>query len=453
MPKKVYLKTFGCQMNVRDSEFVTGLLLEKGFRKAPSIEKADVILFNSCSVRKNAEGKLFGNIADLKKLKKSKPDLVVGLIGCTAQSYGSESFKKAPVIDIVCGPGNETDLPGLINDVLKNRCAMVALDKVSQKRPELFPKYRESGPKALVSISEGCDNFCSYCIVPYVRGRERSREPGDIAREVKDLASRGFKEVTLLGQNVNSYRVQKKNLKNRSFGSPILGSPQDDGFVRLLEQLNSIKGIERIRFMTSHPKDASEDLFKAMRDLEKVCEHLHLPLQSGSDRILKLMNRGYTKAHYSELTELYRKYVPGGSITTDIIVGFPSETTRDFDSTLKLLKDIGFDSLYTFKYSPRPPAKASKLKDSVSKDIKEARLEKLMAVQTGISEKRNMLYNGKVAEVLVEGKSARSISGLTGRTRTNKVISFDGDAGLIGKLVNIKIESVTPYALKGRIVK
>ena len=436
----VYVKTFGCQMNVRDSEFVTGLLLEKGFGKAPSIEKADIILFNSCSVRKNAEGKLFGNIADLKKLKKSKPALIVGLIGCTAQSYGSDSFKKAPVIDIVCGPGNETDLPGLINDVLKNRCAMVALDKVSQKRPELFPKYRESGPKALVSISEGCDNFCSYCIVPYVRGRERSRKPQDIAREVRELASRGFKEVTLLGQNVNSY------------GCNTHDAIRTTGFVRLLERLNSIDGIERIRFMTSHPKDASEDLFKAMRDLDKVCEHLHLPLQSGSDRILKLMNRGYTKAHYLELADLYRKYVPGGSITTDVIVGFPSETSRDFDFTLKLLKGIGFDSLYTFKYSPRSPAKASKLKDSVSKETKEARLEKLMAIQTGISEGRNMLYNGRVAEVLVEGKGARALSGLTGRTRTNKVISFEGNDGLIGKLVNIKIESVTPYALKGRVI-
>jgi len=440
----VYVKTFGCQMNVRDSEFVTGLLLEKGFGKAPSIEKADVILFNSCSVRKNAEGKLFGNIADLKKLKKSKPALVVGLIGCTAQSYGSDSFKKAPVIDIVCGPGNETDLPGLINDVLKNRCAMVALDKVSQKRPELFPKYRESGPKALVSISEGCDNFCSYCIVPYVRGRERSREPKDIVREVRELASRGFKEVTLLGQNVNSYRIQGTGVRIQKNKPP--------AFVGLLEQLNSIDGIERIRFMTSHPKDASEDLFKAMRDLEKVCEHLHLPLQSGSDRILKLMNRGYTKAHYSELADLYRKYVPGGSITTDVIVGFPSETARDFEATLKLLKVVGFDSLYTFKYSPRSPAKASKLKDSVSKEAKEARLEKLMAIQTGISEGRNMLYNGKIAQVLVEGKGARALSGLTGRTRTNKVISFDGNEGLIGKLVNIKIESVTPYALKGRVI-
>ncbi len=446
-------------MNVRDSEFVTGLLLENGFGKADSIEKADVILFNSCSVRKNAEGKLFGNIEDLKKLKKGKPDLVVGLIGCTAQSYGSDSFKRAPVIDIVCGPGNETDLPGLINDVLKNRCAMVALDKVSQKRPELFPKYRESGPKALVSISEGCDNFCSYCIVPYVRGRERSREPKDIVREVRELASRGFKEVTLLGQNVNSYRGIAYSVERIAYSKNKLNAiryplnARTSNFVRLLEKLNSIKGIERIRFMTSHPKDASEDLFKAMRDMDKVCEHLHLPLQSGSDRILKLMNRGYTKAHYSRLADLYRKYVPDGSITSDVIVGFPSETAKDFNFTLKMVKDIGFDSLYTFKYSPRPPAKAAGIKDNVSKDVKEARLEKLMAVQTGISEGRNMLYNGKVAQVLVEGKGARALSGLIGRTRTNKVISFDGNDGLIGKLVNIKIESVTPYALKGRIVE
>jgi len=270
-------------MSFRDSEFVAGLLLDSGFTIADSVDSADIIIFNSCSVRKHAEDRLISNISDLKLLKKKRPGLIIGLMGCTAQSYKSGILERLPILDFSCGPGNEGDIPDIVKDILEHRGTIVATDKIDQKRPEFFPSHREDRYKAYVSIGEGCNNFCSYCIVPYVRGKERSRDAKDIIKEVKDLAGRGFKEIMLLGQNVNSYSM---------YTAPVLRPGRC--FVRLLESINSVKGIERIRFMTSHPKDASVELFKAMRDLEKVCAHLHLPLQAGSDRILKLMNRGYT---------------------------------------------------------------------------------------------------------------------------------------------------------------
>jgi len=430
--KKVFVKTFGCQMSFRDSEFVAGHLLESGFALADSIDGADIIIFNSCSVRKHAEDRLISNISDLKLLKKKKPALIIGLMGCTAQSYKSRILDRVPILDFSCGPGNESDIPSIIKDILKHKGTIVATDKIDKKRPELFPAHREDKRKAYVSIGEGCNNFCSYCIVPYVRGKERSRNSKSIIKEVKDLAGRGFKEIVLLGQNVNSYK--------------------GIGFVKLLKELNNIKGIERIRFMTSHPKDASVELFKAMRDLDKVCAHLHLPLQAGSDRILKLMNRGYNAKKYLDMVKEYKKYVPEGSITTDIIVGFPSETKSDFEKTVKMMKDIGFDGAYMFKYSPRPPAKSSKLKDAVPQKAKEERLDTLINLQCGISLKKNELLTGKVFDVLVDGQNKKDPSKFTGRTGTNKVAVFDGSKDMIGRIVSVKIESVTPHALRGKVV-
>ncbi len=428
----VYVKTFGCQMSFRDSEFVAGQLLESGFALADSIDGADIIIFNSCSVRKHAEDRLISNISDLKLLKKKRPGLIIGLMGCTAQSYKSKILDRVPILDFSCGPGNESDIPGIIKDILEHKGTIVATDKIDKKRPELFPAHREDKYKAYVSIGEGCNNFCSYCIVPYVRGKERSRDAKDITKEVKDLAKRGFKEIMLLGQNVNSYK--------------------DIGFVNLLKELNGIKGIERIRFMTSHPKDASVELFKAMRDLEKVCGHLHLPLQAGSDSILKLMNRGYTAKKYLEMVKEYKKHVPEGSITTDIIVGFPSETKKDFEKTVKIMKDISFDGAYMFKYSPRPPAKSSKLKDDVLQRVKEERLDMLIDLQCQISLNKNQLLTGKTFDVLVDGQNKKDPSKFTGRTGTNKVAVFDGSKDMIGRIVSVKIESATPHALRGRIV-
>ena len=447
IPPKIYLRTFGCQMSFRDSEFVTGLLLNGGFALAKSVDDADIILFNSCSVRKHAEDRLISNISDLKLLKKKKPGLIVGLMGCTAQSYQSKILERLPILDFSCGPGNESDIPYIIKDILENKGAIVATDKIDKKRPELFPEHREDKYKAYVSIGEGCNNFCSYCIVPYVRGKERSRDAKDIIKEVEGLADRGFKEVMLLGQNVNSYRGLAYSCRaglNPPYSCRL--------FTQLLELLNGIKGIERIRFMTSHPKDASIDLFKTMRDLKKVCSHLHLPLQAGSDRILKLMNRGYTASKYLGLVKEYRKYVPGGSVTTDIIVGFPSETKSDFNKTVRIMNDIGFDGAYMFKYSPRPPARSSRLKDDVLQKEKEERLNTLINLQCDISLKKNQLLTGKTFDVLVDGQNKKDISRLTGRTGTNKVAVFDGSKDMIGRIVNVKINSVTPHALKGKIV-
>ncbi len=427
-------------MSFRDSEFVTGQLLESGFALANSIEVADIIIFNSCSVRKHAEERLISNISDLKLLKKRKPSLIIGLMGCTAQSYKSKILDRLPILDFSCGPGNEGDIPGIIKDIMEHRGTIVATDKIDKKRPEIFPAHREDKYKAYVSIGEGCNNFCSYCIVPYVRGRERSRDAKDIIREVKSLAGRGFKEIMLLGQNVNSYgRVTNDESRTTSF-------------VNLLETLDKIRGIERIRFMTSHPKDASTELFKAMRDLEKVCAHLHLPLQVGSDRILKLMNRGYTAKKYVALVKEYRKYLPEGSITTDIIVGFPSEKKRDFDKTVKLMKDIEFDGAYMFKYSPRPPAKSDLLKDDVTQKEKESRLDTLINLQRDISLKRNELLTGRTFDVLVDGESRKDPNVFTGRTATNKVAVFSGSKDMTGRIVYVKVESVTPHALRGRVV-
>jgi tRNA-2-methylthio-N6-dimethylallyladenosine synthase len=428
-------------MSFRDSEFVAGHLLERGFGLADSADCADIIIFNSCSVRKHAEDRLISNISDLKLLKKARPGLIIGLMGCTSQSYKSEILDRLPILDFSCGPGNESDIPDIINDILKHRGTIVATDKIDKKRPELFPAHREDKYKAYVSIGEGCNNFCSYCIVPYVRGKERSRDVKDIMKEVKGLARRGFKEIMLLGQNVNSY-------------GKVIRSPghKVTGFVRLLERLDNINGIERIRFMTSHPKDASPELFKAMRDLKKVCAHLHLPLQSGSDKILKLMNRGYTAKKYLDLVEEYRKYVPHGSITTDIIVGFPSESASDFDKTVRVMRGIGFDGAYMFKYSPRPPAKSSKLKDDVSQDSKEARLDKLIGLQREISLKKNELLTGKTFDVLVDGQKKTDLARFTGRTGTNKVAVFNSSIDMVGRVVSVKVESVTPHALRGRVV-
>jgi len=457
--KRVYLRTFGCQANVRDSEFVMGILLERGFLEAKAILDADVIIFNSCSVRKHAEDRLFSNIAELKFLKKKRPRVIIGLMGCTAQNYKAGIMERAPLVDFVCGPGNEPEIPDIITDLAKDRCQVIAVDKVNTARPELFPKYRSGDFKASVSISEGCDNFCSYCIVPYVRGRERSRKMSDIVREVRDLAERGFKEVTLLGQNVNSYGgsaysveriAYRKNKKLSTIRYPLNAKRGD--FIALLESLNRIDGIERIRFMTSHPKDVSIELFKAMRDLPKVCEHLHLPLQSGSDRILKLMNRGYISSKYLRLIDSYRKIVPGGSITSDIVVGFPSETEADFKKSVNLMKKATFDSAFLFKYSPRPPAKSAILNDNVPDDVKKRRLDTLLKAQCGISEARNAVMIGRPVEALIDGLSASSPGFLVGRSRENKNVLCKGGDGLIGKIVSVKIESVTPYSLRGEIV-
>ncbi|MBN2097279.1 MAG: tRNA (N6-isopentenyl adenosine(37)-C2)-methylthiotransferase MiaB [Candidatus Omnitrophica bacterium] len=365
-PKKlrVLLRTFGCQMNVRDSEIVLGILKQAGYVPVDTVEEADVVLFNTCSVRRHAEQRAISNMGILLKRRQAKTK-IYGMIGCTAQALKGDLFQHLPGLSLVCGTGEIHRLPELIEQA--RQAPVLACGHLNGDIPEISCDYRQNKASASVLIMRGCNNFCSYCIVPFVRGKERSRQAGDIVQEIEALAREGIKEVMLLGQNVNSYR------------------DKDVDFVDLLQQVNAIDGIEKIRFMTSHPKDASLKLFEAIRDLGKVDKHLHLPLQSGSDRILKLMNRGYTAKKYLGLIKQLRKLLPGCRISTDIIVGFPGEKEADFQKTLRLMKKIRCAAAYIFKYSPRPPAQSADLIDDVPKEVKEKRHRIILNLQRSIS--------------------------------------------------------------------
>ena len=370
--KKLYLKSFGCQMNERDSEIIYGLMIDRGWKKAESADEADCVLINTCSVRHHAEQRAYSNMGMFAKLKKRKPHLVLGFVGCTAEKDKEIVFERLPHVDIAVGPSNIYEIPDCIDGVLEGRKKILAAGK--QVRPEHDnPAYHEDKNRVYISISEGCDNYCSYCIVPYVRGRQRSRPKDAIINEIRLAARAGISEITLLGQNVNSY-----------------GNDLGDGctFMDLLNYVAGIEGVKRIRFVTCHPKDTKEKLFLAMRDIEKVHKHLHLPLQSGSAKILKAMNRGYTPVHYLGLVQKLRQYMPDCNLTTDIIVGFPGETERDFKDTLDLMKKIRFDSAYIFKYSPRPPAESSEMDDNVPEDTKKKRHAILLETQRNISKKK-----------------------------------------------------------------
>lgn len=448
-------------MNDRDSEEIIGMLLDKGFILSDSPEEADVVLFNTCSVRKHAEDRAISNIGALKKLKEKRPQLIVGVVGCIAKAYKEKLLEKLPHVDFTSGPANIYEIPEIIEKIQSNHkgtvpCglqgqSLIAIDK--ENRPEIKNiAYHKKGVSALVTIMEGCNNFCSYCIVPYVRGREISRPSEEILEEIKCLAENGYKEVTLLGQNVNSYRDSSFKGQPPSGTVPFTQSLNGGSFVKLLEGINDIDGIERVRFITSHPKDAGEDLFKAMRDLPKICEHLHLPLQSGSDRILKSMNRGYTADDFLRKSELLRKYVPDCAITTDIIVGYPGETGDDFRATKKLMEKIEFNSAFIFKYSPRPPAQSSELKDDVPKQVKEERNQMLLNLQDRISSKKENEFIGREVEVLVEGRCRKDSDKAKGRSRQNIKVVLDGKNELIGKSVNIKVKGIKGHTLIGGLI-
>jgi len=370
---KIYLRTFGCQMNERDSEWAKGLLLEKGFSLAESKDNADVIIFNTCSVRKHAEDKMISNMGVLKKLKAKKPQVILGLMGCTAEYQGKALFRTLPHLDFVVGTGYIDTIPEIIEDIMKKRSARIKTGDISRKLPDHQPEYRDSKDRASVAISRGCDNHCTYCIVPHVRGPERSRRPEEIISEVESLLSRGCLDIMLLGQNVNSY------------GKDLSG---DMDFIKLLDMIDRLKGKKRISFMTSHPKDASAKLFEAMRELEGLSKDLHLPLQSGSDKILKAMNRGYDPGYYYDLAARFRKTVPSGRLTTDVIVGFPGETDEDFAATKKMMQDLEFDSSFIFKYSPRPPAPSAGMEDDVPRKVKEERHRELLEIQRAVSKRK-----------------------------------------------------------------
>ena len=385
MPKKVYIRTFGCQMNDYDSEVIRSNFLQKGYLLTEKPQEADIILFNGCSVREHAEQRVWGNLEGLKALKKEKPDLIFGILGCIAQNHKEKIFRKFPFVNFVCGPSNLSEIFDHIEDLYINRqTRILAVDKNERDFedfnltfiPGVEVKLKSNG---YVLIMSGCNNFCAYCIVPYLRGREKSRKIEDILEEVKMLTENGCKKITLLGQNVCAYGADNSQQKTKN---------KKGNFVKLLEEVNKIEGVEKISFTTSNPKDVSEDLFKAMRDLPKVEKYLHLPFQSGSNRILKLMRRGYTRENYLERIEKLRKILPQCKLSTDVIIGFPGESEDDFQGTKKLMEEIRFNNAFIFKYSPRPGTVAAKLKDDVLIEVKKERNQILLDMQKRIGKKR-----------------------------------------------------------------
>ncbi|MBO8126421.1 MAG: tRNA (N6-isopentenyl adenosine(37)-C2)-methylthiotransferase MiaB [Firmicutes bacterium] len=436
--KTYYITTMGCQMNEHDSERIAGLLEAYGYVQAEDISEADLILFNTCCVRENPENKLYGRLGEIKRLKEKNPNLIVGVCGCMVQQdVQRERLEESyPYVDLIFGTHNLHRVPALLERAEAGERVIEVWDE-AQEQVEGVPAKRGHDLKAWVNVTFGCDNFCSYCIVPYVRGRCRSREKEAVLSEIRDLVAKGYREVTLLGQNVNAYGKD-------------LDSPLD--FADLLAEVNAIPGLWRVRFTTSHPRDVDDKMIEALARLEKVCEHLHLPLQSGSSRILARMNRGYTSEQYLKLVEKIKRAVPGISLTTDIIVGFPGETDEDFAETMRVVEEVRYDSAFTFVYSPRVGTPAAKMPDQVPEEVKKERIMALVDLQKSISEDANRSYLGKEVEVLVEGPSKNNDQVLASRTRTNKLVHFSGGPELIGKLVTVKITEITPWTLYGEMV-
>ena len=436
--KTYYIATYGCQMNEEDSEKLSGMLKNLGYTRAMNKESASIILFNTCCVRENAENKVYGNLGALKKLKKQNPDIVIGICGCMMQQKGmpEKILEKYPWVDIIFGTHNAYKFPEYLNRV---KTEGVQVREILDEQTDIIegiPIERESSIKAFVTIMYGCDNFCTYCIVPYVRGREKSRKPEDIENEIKDLVSKGYKEVTLLGQNVNSYGK---------------GLEENINFADLLRRINEIEGLERIRFMSSHPKDLTDEVIKAVKECSKVCEHIHLPVQSGSSGLLKKMNRKYDQEGYLNLVKKIKAEIPDCSITTDIIVGFPGETEEDFQSTVDVVKEVKYDSAFTFIYSNRNNTPADKMPNQISEDVKHDRFNRLVeAVNKNVIE-ANKRFEGKTVEVLVEGPSKNDENKLMGRTRCGRLVNFEGDSSLIGQLINVDIVRAQPFSLIGKI--
>jgi len=433
MTKKFFVKTYGCQMNKHDSEKIAGLLLSEGYEPSEGIKDADIVVFNTCCVRESAEAKLYGNVNSLRVAKCQRPDLIIAIGGCLAQKEGVNLQEKMPHVDVVFGTHNFANLPNLIKSAGQGQkiCEILQASPGVIKNPSI---QRENSTKAWVTISTGCNNFCSYCIVPYVRGRETSRPFEDIVAEVEQLADEGFLEITLLGQNVNSY------------GRDLYGKLR---FAELLRTSNKINGIERIRFTSPHPRDFGMDVVLAVAECEKVCEHVHLPLQAGSNKVLKDMRRGYTKKDYLEIVEAIYKTIPECSITTDVMVGFPGETEADFSDTLDVIKQARFDNAFMFIYSPRKGTKAAEMKNQTPEEVKMDRFNRLLEAQNKNCIENNRLLVGKEIEVLVEGASKKDKNALMGRTRANKVVNFSGPPSLIDELARVKIKEARSWSLVG----
>ena len=453
MPGKLYIETLGCQMNVLDSELVVGALKRQGYVLAGRPEEADVVLYNTCSIREHAEEKVYSALGTLKSFKRENPDAVIGVLGCMAQKDQDGVFRRAPHVDLVCGPGALPEIPELVDQVRRTRIRTTSfsLSRSQAPRreveasfaswdPERDPEMRPTPFQAFVRTQFGCDKFCTYCIVPSVRGPEQGRDPDEIVAECRTLADQGVVEITLIGQTVNSYRHGKTRLSG------------------LLERIDAIGGIARVKFVTNFPNDMTDDLLQAVRDLPKVSPYLHVPAQSGSDAVLARMKRHYTRARYDEMVARIREIVPGASISGDFIVGFCGETEADFQASVDLIRRTGFKNSFIYQYSPRPGTKAWEgLPDDVPEDVKKRRNNDLLAVQSEVSRADHRRFVGETVEVLVEGPSrmarARETKGdvvqLTGRTATDHIAVFDGPVSLAGRIVRVQVQDASTLTLFG----
>jgi tRNA-2-methylthio-N6-dimethylallyladenosine synthase len=439
-PKRVCIVTMGCQMNVYDSEQMERILAPMHYRPIAHIDKADLIILNTCSIREKAEHKVYSYLGRLARMKRRRPDLIIGVGGCVAQQEGCRLIERAPHVDMVFGTFAVKRLPDLIRQVTEQNKQVVDVDQTGTVEPShIEPSDSQRGrASAFVTIMRGCDNFCSYCVVPYVRGREVSRNPRGILKEIERLVANGVQEVTLLGQNVNAY-----GLKN--------GHGFD--FPALLEAVTRIKGLKRLRFTTSHPKDLSHELIGAFGRLETLAPHIHLPVQCGADRILRRMNRGYTRDDYLVGIEKLRKVRPDIAVTSDVIVGFPGEEEVDFEETLSLVQSVGFDNLYTFKYSDRPNTPASRFSHKVGEAVKGERLARLLRLQARMTLDKHRSLVGSIQEVLVEGSSKKMDHQMTGRTPCNKVVNFSDGTACVGQLVPVRILEAFSHSLLGSPVR
>lgn len=427
-----HVKTYGCQMNKHDSERVSGQLVAAGFKQTSDIEKSDIVIYLTCCVRKSADDRLYAHVADLKSLKKRNPKMIIAVGGCLAQKDKERMYEKLPHVDIVFGTYNQSKLIDLVNEAVSGKKVLsVDEDISSESRPQAL---RESRIHAWVPITVGCDNFCTYCVVPYVRGPERSYELETIINDISDYVDDEVKEVTLLGQNVNSYG---RDLYKETM------------FAELLDRASQIKGLERIRFMTSHPKDLSDDVIRIVSLRENICSHFHLPIQSGSNRILRDMNRGYSREEYIDTAQKIKEFVDDASLTTDIMIGFPGETEEDFNDTLDIIKRVGFDRTFNFIFSERDGTKAAEFEGKIEKAVKNDRFNRLVEMQNDLSLKSNRGLIGTEVNLFVEGRSKKGVAMLTGRTKTNKLVHFSGEDNLIEKYVDIKIKEAYSFYLIG----
>ncbi|RMA93289.1 tRNA (N6-isopentenyl adenosine(37)-C2)-methylthiotransferase MiaB [Hydrogenothermus marinus] len=432
--KKFYIRTFGCQMNINDSQKMSGMLKTLGYEPTNNWEEADVILVNTCSVREKPDQKVLSALGEFKKVKNKNPDAIIGVCGCLAQRAGYEILQKAPYIDMVFGTTNIHHLPQLLEEAKQGNKAVEILEEIDENENQLdsYPTVRDNKYTAYVTVIRGCDKKCTYCIVPTTRGKERSRRIGEIIQEVQWLVEDGVKEIHLIGQNVTAYGKDLGDVK----------------FYELLYAVANVDGVERIRFTTGHPRDLDINTIKAMADIPQVCEALHLPIQAGSDKILKAMDRGYTQKEYLEKIELLKKYIPDIALSTDIIVGFPGETYEDYLETVKVVKEVKYDQIFAFKYSPRPGTPAADLKMTEDPKTLSKWLTDLINIQKNIAFEKNLAYEGKKVEVLVEEEKDGK---LVGRSRTNKLVYFEGKHNLLGKLVDVKITKANRFSLEGTI--